>query len=214
MSQGRPTALPRAFVGKRPFVLAGGLLLLLGAGATGLLLERDRTGEGNGPIAVTDEPVSSPTPLSSVAVLPFVDMSPDGDLEYLADGIAEEILNTLAGIRELRVPARTSSFHFKGRNLPVREIAEQLGVSHVLEGSLRKAGEPLSFGSPPPPVGLPPCGSTPTGRSPGPRAAYPGSAASWANLTLNGQTSWVFCRFTHFRIPLGTGRRTIRETSR
>lgn len=141
MSQGRATALPRAFVGKRPFVLAGGLLLLLGAGAIGLLLERDRTGEGNGPIAVTDEPVSSPTPLSSVAVLPFVDMSPDGDLEYLADGIAEEILNTLAGIRELRVPARTSSFHFKGRNLPVREIAEQLGVSHVLEGSLRKAGE-------------------------------------------------------------------------
>lgn len=137
----RPNALSRTFAGEHPFVLAGGLLLLLGAGAIGLLLERDRTGEGMDPIAVTDEVASSPTPLSSVAVLPFVDMSPDGDLEYLADGIAEEILNTLAGIRELRVPARTSSFHFKGRNLPIREIAEQLGVSHVLEGSLRKAGE-------------------------------------------------------------------------
>jgi adenylate cyclase len=82
-----------------------------------------------------------PAAVASVAVLPFVDMSPDGDQEHWADGIAEEILNTLAGIRSIRVPARTSSFSFKGRNVPVREIAERLGVDHVLEGSIRASAD-------------------------------------------------------------------------
>jgi TolB-like protein/tetratricopeptide (TPR) repeat protein len=67
-------------------------------------------------------------------------MSADGDQAYLADGIAEEILNTLAGIREIRVPARTSSFHFRGRDRPIREIARELGVEAILEGSVRKMG--------------------------------------------------------------------------
>jgi TolB-like protein/DNA-binding SARP family transcriptional activator/tetratricopeptide (TPR) repeat protein len=80
-----------------------------------------------------------PEELTSIAVLPFVDMTPESDHEHLADGIAEEILHTLAGIREIRVPARTSSFFFKGRNIPVREIAETLGVQHVLEGSIRES---------------------------------------------------------------------------
>ena len=74
---------------------------------------------------------------ASVAVLPFVDMSSDGSLEHWADGVSEEILNTLAGIREIRLPARTSSFFFKGQNVSVREIAELLGVHHVLDGSVR-----------------------------------------------------------------------------
>jgi TolB-like protein len=77
----------------------------------------------------------------SVAVLPFADMSPDGDQEYFGDGITEEILNTLVQLPELRVPARTSSFSFKGKNLPVGEIAKQLGVAHILEGSVRKSGD-------------------------------------------------------------------------
>jgi TolB-like protein/tetratricopeptide (TPR) repeat protein len=81
--------------------------------------------------------------VTSVAVLPFVDMSPDRDQEHLADGIAEEILHTLARIREIRVAARTSSFFFKGQNVPVREIAERLGVDHVLEGSVRVSGGQL-----------------------------------------------------------------------
>jgi TolB-like protein/DNA-binding SARP family transcriptional activator/Flp pilus assembly protein TadD len=79
----------------------------------------------------------------SLVVLPFVDLSPDGDQEYFADGITEEILNSLAGIRELRVPARTTSFYFKGRALPVTEIAALLGVDAVLEGSVRRSGDRL-----------------------------------------------------------------------
>jgi serine/threonine-protein kinase len=76
----------------------------------------------------------------SVAVLPFVDMSPARDQAYFSDGVTEEILNALAHVPGLRVPARTSSFSFKGRNLQVREIARQLGVTNVLEGSVRKDG--------------------------------------------------------------------------
>ncbi len=67
-------------------------------------------------------------------------MSPDKDQEYFADGIAEELLNLLAKVPELRVIARTSSFSFKGQNLNVPEIARRLSVAHVLEGSVRKSG--------------------------------------------------------------------------
>ena len=76
---------------------------------------------------------------TSIAVLPFVNMSADPDQEYFSDGISEELLNLLAKIPELRVPARTSSFQFKGQNLDISEVAEQLNVKHVLEGSVRKA---------------------------------------------------------------------------
>lgn len=76
----------------------------------------------------------------SVAVLPFVDMSQNKDQEYFADGLAEELLNLLAGIPELRVIGRTSSFQFKGRNEDLRLIATKLGVASLLEGSVRKSG--------------------------------------------------------------------------
>ncbi|HEX5651333.1 MAG TPA: tetratricopeptide repeat protein [Steroidobacteraceae bacterium] len=76
----------------------------------------------------------------SVAVLPFVDMSENKDQEYFADGLAEELLNLLAGIPELRVIGRTSSFQFKGRNEDLRLIATKLGVANLLEGSVRKSG--------------------------------------------------------------------------
>jgi TolB-like protein/class 3 adenylate cyclase len=75
----------------------------------------------------------------SIAVLPFINMSPDPENEYFSDGIAEEILNALVRIEGLLVTARTSSFSFKGKNIDVREIGAQLGVTHVLEGSVRKA---------------------------------------------------------------------------
>jgi len=75
---------------------------------------------------------------TSIAVLPFVNMSSDQDQEYFSDGISEELLNVLAKIPELRVAARTSSFQFKGQNLDIGKVAEQLNVDHVLEGSVRK----------------------------------------------------------------------------
>ena len=77
---------------------------------------------------------------NAIAVLPFADMSPDKDQEYFSDGISEELLNLLAKIPELQVPARTSSFSFKDQNLEIREIADRLNVAHVLEGSVRKDG--------------------------------------------------------------------------
>jgi len=77
---------------------------------------------------------------ASIAVLPFADLSEKQDQEYFADGISEEILNVLAQIPELKVAGRTSSFKFKGQNEDLRKIGEQLGVDHVLEGSVRKEG--------------------------------------------------------------------------
>jgi TolB-like protein len=77
----------------------------------------------------------------SIAVLPFVNLSADPEQEYFSDGISEEILNLLAQIPELRVISRSSAFSFKGRDIAIPEVAKQLNVAHVLEGSVRKAGE-------------------------------------------------------------------------
>ena len=79
----------------------------------------------------------------SIAVLPFRDMSPHGDQEYFADGIAEELLGALSKIPGLKVAGRTSSFAFKNKNEDLRSIARQLGVTHILEGSVRTAGSQL-----------------------------------------------------------------------
>lgn len=79
----------------------------------------------------------------SVAVLPFVAMSRGEDDEYFADGLTEEILNSLTRVPELLVTARTSAFHFKGQDIPVPEIANSLGVAHVVEGSVRRDGDRL-----------------------------------------------------------------------
>ena len=76
----------------------------------------------------------------TLAVLPFVNMSPDPENEYFSDGITEELLNVMAQVDGLQVTARTSSFAFKGRNEDIREIGTQLGVKTILEGSVRKAG--------------------------------------------------------------------------
>ena len=79
----------------------------------------------------------------SVAVLPFVAMSRGPDDEYFADGLTEEILNSLTRVPELLVTARTSAFHFKGKDIPVPEIASELGVEHIVEGSVRRDGDRL-----------------------------------------------------------------------
>jgi adenylate cyclase len=93
-------------------------------------LASDRTGAGVGP--------------ASIAVLPFADLSPGRDQEYFSDGMAEEILNALVRVRGLDVASRTSSFGFKGQeHLGIPEIAGRLGVRHVLEGSVRRAGDSL-----------------------------------------------------------------------
>ncbi len=76
----------------------------------------------------------------SIAVLPFVDMSSNKDQEYFSDGIAEELLTLLAKIPQLRVISRSSAFSFKGKDVEVPEIAKRLHVAHILEGSVRKAG--------------------------------------------------------------------------
>jgi serine/threonine protein kinase/Flp pilus assembly protein TadD len=79
----------------------------------------------------------------SIAVLPFVNMSADPENEYFTDGVAEEIINALTKIQALRVASRTSSFAFKGKNQDIRKVGEQLNVTTVLEGSVRKAGSKL-----------------------------------------------------------------------
>lgn len=124
-----------------------GLLALIGVGAlalaTWMTFVRESSapvGESAGvePVAAEVEPIGTGP---SVAVLPFADMSADGDQEYFADGMAEEILNVLTRIPELRVAARTSSFSYRGSTKDVREIGRELGVGAVLEGSVRQDGD-------------------------------------------------------------------------
>ncbi len=79
-------------------------------------------------------------PATTIAVLPFVNMSSNPENEYFSDGITEEIINALAKIESLQVTSRTSSFFFKGKSVPVKEVAETLDVSVILEGSVRSAG--------------------------------------------------------------------------
>jgi serine/threonine-protein kinase len=90
-------------------------------------------------VSGTPQPPSIP----SIAVLPFANMSRDADDEYFSDGLAEEIINALTQLPGLKVIARTSAFAFKGKNEDVRRIAEALGVTNVLEGSVRRAANHL-----------------------------------------------------------------------
>ena len=86
-------------------------------------------------------PVDRSTPRSSIAVLPFTNLTGDAGKEYFGDGLAEELIHVLARVPGLSVAARTSSFAYKGRNADVRQIARELEVGTVLEGSVRSAGE-------------------------------------------------------------------------
>jgi serine/threonine protein kinase/Flp pilus assembly protein TadD len=82
----------------------------------------------------------------SIAVLPFVDMSPEKDQDYFCEGLAEELINALVNVEDLQVASRTSTFRFKGAQSDIREIGRRLGVSTVLEGSVRKAGSAVRIG--------------------------------------------------------------------
>jgi len=124
-------------------------IVLLVAVAALVLVDRfvlDHPGSNASPTAepvirLTAEPSAAVNEGPSVAVLPFVNMSDDEGNEYFSDGISEELLNVLVGIEGLRVPSRTSSFSFKGSTLKLSDIGRELGVDHVLEGSVRKAGD-------------------------------------------------------------------------
>jgi adenylate cyclase len=114
------------------YVIAGGLALVAVLLAGSWLMPNTKSG---GPSGGGGD--------ASVAVLPFVDLSPDGDQEFFSDGISEEILNVLVRIPDLKVAGRTSSFSFKGKNEDLREIGAALDVDHVLEGSVRRSGTKL-----------------------------------------------------------------------
>ncbi len=93
------------------------------------------------PVSTVHVMADRPPPEKSIAVLPFVDMSEKKDQEYFSDGLSEELINHLSHSAGLKVIARTSAFQFKGKNEDARSIAGKLGVAHLLEGSVRKAGQ-------------------------------------------------------------------------
>jgi TolB-like protein/tetratricopeptide (TPR) repeat protein len=113
------------------YVTVGGVVILIVFVG---LFSAQQTGDDQ---LIPEMPVNA----ASVAVLPFANMSNDPDNEYFSDGLTETLLHMLAQIPDLRVAARTSSFAFKGQNVHVREIAAALGVAHILEGSVQRAGD-------------------------------------------------------------------------
>jgi serine/threonine protein kinase len=125
--------------------LVAGVVGVLVIGAVSLYMVFDESEPSSSDVVrigeVSDEAISPPEP--TIAVLPFADMSPDRDQEYFGEGLAEEILNLLAGINELRVTGRTSSFAFRDRDVSIPEIGQQLGVAHILQGSVRRSGDRL-----------------------------------------------------------------------
>jgi TolB-like protein/DNA-binding winged helix-turn-helix (wHTH) protein/thioredoxin-like negative regulator of GroEL len=129
-SDARPPGAPKRRIAGLAIVAAGSLLLVF----AGLRL-LDSLDSSSIPGAETT--------VNSIAVLPFVDMSEDHDQAHLADGISEEILNRLARAGDLKVISRTSSFAFRDRPVDIPGIATSLGVSHVLEGSVRRSGDDI-----------------------------------------------------------------------
>jgi serine/threonine protein kinase/Tfp pilus assembly protein PilF len=109
--------------------------------AAGLILSLKEIDLGERAASSTLTP--PPHPMPSIAVLPFADMSPQKDQDYFCEGIADELINALTRLKELRVVARTSAFALKGMNLDVREIGRMLNVKAILDGSLRKSGNRL-----------------------------------------------------------------------
>jgi TolB-like protein/class 3 adenylate cyclase len=129
------TRLPGKAVRARTIAMAGAGALTLGVAGWWLSTHRQGASPTAGPAVAQAA--------TSIAVLPFADMSPTRDQEYFGDGMTEEIINALTRVEGLEVVSRTSVFAYKGKNLDVREIGRQLGVGTVLEGSIRVAGDQL-----------------------------------------------------------------------
>lgn len=119
------------------------LLGILGFAAYRSLVMARQAGELVADAEAPAVPPAVAAPLESIAVLPFADMSPGEERAFLGDGISDTVTHVLSQVDGIQVIARTSSFAFKGRNLPVQEIAAVLGVAHVLEGSVQRAGDQL-----------------------------------------------------------------------
>ena len=116
--------------------IAATLLLLIGL-ATGIFLVRNKS------IHLVAAPAVTPQPQKSIAVLPFLDLTEGMKEEEFADGMTEELIDRLSKIPDLRVPPPTSSFFYKGKQVPIAEIAKTLGVAYVLDGSVRKSSSRL-----------------------------------------------------------------------
>ena len=131
-----PPASPVPVSRTRKVLVALGLLLL----AVLLEVSIERSLEP-GPSEEEPAPIAADIVERSIAVLPFTDMSATQDQEYMGDGVAEELLNLLARIRDLRVISRSSTFSLKGSQIDIREVARRFGVAYVLEGSVRTSGD-------------------------------------------------------------------------
>ena len=83
------------------------------------------------------------TTQQAIAVLPFINISADEDQEYFSDGLTEELLNLLARIPQLRVTSRSSAFYYKGKDFRIADVGRELGVGHILEGSVRRSGKTI-----------------------------------------------------------------------
>jgi TolB-like protein len=124
--------------------LAVAVVLLLADRLIGTDRAPTDTESANAPVggrSAAELPTETVSADKSIAVLPFINMSDDAGNEYFSDGISEELLNVLVRVEGLRVPSRTSSFTFKGSNKKIADIGKELNVDHVLEGSVRKAGD-------------------------------------------------------------------------
>src|SRR5437660_6703506 len=119
------------------FTLAAGVVLCLALGVFIALQSRGKVANNNRSVATATQPQKS------VAVLPFLDLTEGMKEEEFADGMTEELIDKLSKIPGLQVPAPTSSFYFKGKQIPIADIAKSLGVSYVLDGSVRKSGARL-----------------------------------------------------------------------
>ena len=124
------TAVPKSRLMKIGITVAAVLVLVV----IGIIFNPFKQHTEQPPVAVTGE--------KSIAVLPFVDMSPQKDQEYFCDGMTEALINRLSNVQELRVPARTSAFFFKGKT-DIQEVGSKLKVQTVLEGSVQKSGDRL-----------------------------------------------------------------------
>ncbi|HYD44477.1 MAG TPA: tetratricopeptide repeat protein [Phenylobacterium sp.] len=128
---------PKARIGWIDAMLLGGVALVVVLSVLQMTGVVGLPGQGKATVLAPE------VPEKSVAVLPFANFSPNPEAEYFADGLTEEVINGLAQIPDLKVAGRTSVFYFKDKNEDLREIGRKLGVSHVVEGSVRREGDRL-----------------------------------------------------------------------